>query len=222
MSTPALGPRRALPEDAVDETLVRNTEIEITAAVKKGDFARAKEEALQLLRGLSTPKYERAGLMMLIDVFRAQAGNQDVDAALDACLNSFTQSDPLREAASYYVALYCYEKENYDAALKRTAAFSAEYPASRRWAVPLQMIQALCQIRLEKYKEALGALSAIITASPDSPEAPKAHFLTAWAYMFTQENDKARSALQILKSKYPDSQYAAKATQLLENLKAAP
>jgi tetratricopeptide (TPR) repeat protein len=213
-----LGPRLALPEETVDEMLIRNCGPRIAAAVAQADLAGAKRLAIQLLRRLSAPQSLRAGFFLLMDAFCGQAEKGDADAALNACLSTFPTSDPLREEAAYYAVLYCYEKENYDVALKRSVAFSAEYPGSRQ-GVPAQMLAALCLIRLEKYPEALRILVTVTTTSPDSPEAPKAFFLTAWIYVFTQENDKARPVLESLQKKYPDSQYAAKATQLLESLK---
>ena len=124
----------------------------------------------------------------------------------------------LVEAAELFLCKAWYRQRAYEAALEALAEFRKQYPGSGM-RFKAELLEGLIYMRTEKKEQALKVFANISARTEGDPVIiQKAMFLIGWAHIFDQDYEKARPALANLARRFPNTQYADKASGLLERL----
>ncbi|NLC83421.1 MAG: hypothetical protein GX748_19775 [Lentisphaerae bacterium] len=179
-----------------------------------------KRELLSVMANDASPENSyRAFLALLADA----AGTNDLHRgqtllAWTECAG--TSHDV--ERLVYFTALHLYRTLEYDAALglinRHLATPDTKGRAGRD---QFLMLKALCVWGGgNDGASAIEVVDAMLTEHPDSPLAPHALFLRAWVHLYCGRIGAARTGFGEVVSKYPRSEYATRAEELLAGLPA--
>lgn len=124
----------------------------------------------------------------------------------------------------YFTALHHYRSLQYDAALKQINRYLADQDAhgSRNSKDDFLMLKALCA--WGEGNDGVSAISVVnemLDEYPDSPLVPHALFLRAWVNLYGGNTGAARAGFAEVISRHPQSDFAARARQVLAGLPAA-
>ena len=122
----------------------------------------------------------------------------------------------------YFTALHLYRTLEYDAALGLINRFLATPgKAGRDDRDQFMMLKALCAWgEGNDGASAIEVVNAMLTDHPDSPLVPHALFLRAWVHLYCGRTGEARTGFKEVISRHPQSEYAARAAQMLTGLPA--
>ena len=157
----------------------------------------------------------RAAAVSLLLVTTACSDEKD-DATQAAEANK-----PLDEL--YDKALGDFNLKRYKPAIEEFEEVERQYPNSE-WAAHAQIMSAYSAYRAGQFDDAIGILDRFVKLHPTHPSTPYAYYLTALCY-YTQISDvgrdqkkteDARTALQDVINRYPDSSYARDAQLKLD------
>jgi len=109
-----------------------------------------------------------------------------------------------------------YSKKDYDGALELLRLSSEEQGASDL-GQSAGLLIGLCLLQQGKYDEALASFSAVGENAPKEIHS-KSLYLQGYCHVLQREYDKAKERFSLLVERYPDSEYAERASSLFHTL----
>jgi TolA-binding protein len=190
-------------------------------AQEHGQQDAARRSYLAIIRDFQgRPELEQA-LEALARTFLDAADQQQWSQGLEAFVSwTDTQSqDPeVREIARYFVVKLLYEAGNQAAALNAAHAFLTANGDSKR-APKIRLLIGVLLVEADRGNEGRTALQEL-SADPAMPPAiaSQALFLEGWSYLFEMNQPEAKRILNEVVRRFPNSEHATKARELLERL----
>lgn len=131
--------------------------------------------------------------------------------------------DPNDPKKSYGIAKEPFDDGHYEEALKKLGEFKSRFPYSQ-YAAEAEILIADSQFNLERYQEAAAAYETFVKLHPKHPKTDYALFRVAESYWEdspeapSREQEYTEKAVvnwEEVVQKYPESQYAVKAKELI-------
>jgi len=206
---------------AMDEGIARSILGQAHRHAEQGEWAKARSTYLRVVREFGSNQSAAPALEGLVRTFLKEDRKASLEDNVLRFVNwvrEHASEKGVFDTAEFYACQFLYREKAYDEALAAIKLFKREHAKDAAHLRRARLLEGLVRFRSDQLEDALIVFRALVEEEDKDEIAAQSQFLIGWVHLSFQDYGAARDALEKVVGRYPGSDHAKKAQELLDRI----